>query len=103
MSRSERAELLVEAVRRGGHQLEHGPVELLHLSPTARDGQPRGAGARLARVAPARLAAHAQVRVDDEVALEAQEEMLAVGVDRRHRAACEALRPAVAPEPRMRR
>ena len=39
----------------------------------------------------------------DEVALEAQEEVLAVGVDRAHRAPGQPLGPAVAPEARVRR
>ncbi len=41
--------------------------------------------------------------MDHEVALEAQEQVLAVGVDRAHRATGQPLGPAVAPESRMRR
>jgi hypothetical protein len=41
--------------------------------------------------------------VDREVALEAQEQVLAVRVDGADRAAREPLRPAVAPEARVRR
>ena len=48
-------------------------------------------------------AGHAQVRVDRQPALEAQEQVLAVGVDRAHRAAGQPLGPAVAAEARVRR
>ena len=104
MSGPSAGEPLVEARPRRGHQLEHRAVDLPHLALVAADAPARcRRGRRLAGVAHAPLAAHAQVRVDHQAALEAQEQVLAVGVDRGHRAAGQPLGPAVAPEARVRR
>ena len=69
-----------------GHQLEHRPVELDDLALAARGREPRAPRRAAASAAPRRehppRAGHAQVRVDGQAALEAQEEVLAVGVDR---------------------
>ena len=73
-------------VRELGHQLQHRALEL-------RPPRARRAAARARRRAPAPRAAvehaprarHAQVRVDRELALEAQEQVLAVRVDRSSR------------------
>ena len=82
-------------------------------APGRRTGRPRrasvrstsharrgGAAPALAVAVGAPGAGHAQVRVDREVALEAQEEVLAVGVDGRDRAAGELLGPALAAQAR---
>ena len=93
-------------VRDVGHQLEHRAVELDDLAAAARGSRARrgapSAASGAASVARAR-AGHAQVRVDRQVALEAQEQVLAVRVDRVHRPAGQPLGPAVAAEARVRR
>ena len=83
--RAERRELLVEARARRGHELEDRAVELDDLAALRAEHQPRA----LRRPPPARASAehapragHPQMRVDDQVALEADEQVLAVGVDR---------------------
>ena len=95
---AEPGDALVEAHARGGHELEHGPVEL-HDRVAARAQHepraPRRAAPALALAIDAPRAGHAQVRVDDALALEAQEQVLAVGVDGLDRAAGELLGPAV--------
>ena len=99
-------EALVEARARLRHELEHGAVELQHAAIAAAQEEPQragGAGGALVAGQHAPGAAHAQVRVDGQVALEAQEEVLAVGVHGGHGAAGEPLGPAVAPEARVRR
>ena len=105
--RAEAGEARVGAHARRGHQLEHRPVELHHLVVAVADHQP--GGARRARPALPALehapgAGHAQVRVDDEPALEAQEQVLADAP--RPRRPCDPAsrsRPAIAAEPRVRR
>ena len=79
---AEPAEALVEARARLGHQLEHRPVELHDRAPSPPQHEPGGAGRAPRAVEHAPRAGHPQVRVDREVALEAQEQVLAVRVDR---------------------
>ena len=84
-----------------------GPSNCTTLASPRADDQPRAP----ARARPARRLApitrhapgHAQVRVDRQAALEAQEQVLAVGVDAAHGAPGQALGPAVAREARVRR
>ena len=86
MSGPERGEPPVEAGARVGHQLQHRPVELHDLVLGGADHQPgpaRGAAPALAAAVDAPLPAHAQVGVQRQVAFEADEQVLAVGVDRR--------------------
>ena len=103
--RPERRDPPVEARARLRHQLEHGAVELHDLGAGAPQHEPGGArgAAAAAGLEHAPGARHPEVRVDRQAALEAQEQVLAVGVDRAHGLAGEALRPAVAGEARMRR
>ena len=95
---SERRETPVETRARLGQQLEHGPVELDDLVRRRAQHEP---GAPRRPAPPARPlvgapdARHPQVGVQHEVALEAQEQMLAVGVDGADGAPGEALGPAV--------
>ena len=87
---SERGQPAVEAGARVGHQLEHRPVELDHLVLGGADhqpGPPRRAAPALAAPVDAPPPGHAQVRVQRQVALEADEEVLAARVDRAHAAA----------------
>ena len=93
---------LVEARARLGHQLEHRTAELDGVLPVAADHEPGRRRRRAGRAHPPR-ARHAQVRVDHQVALEADEQVLAVGVDRPHDPPAQPLGPAVAAEPRVRR
>ena len=101
---AEPGDALVEAHARGRHELEHGPVELHDRVAGGAQHEPRparrAAPALAIAVDPPR-AGHAQMRVDDAVALEAQEQMLAVGVDGLHRAPGQLLRPALGPEARV--
>ena len=105
--RTERGETGIGARPRGREQLEHGAVELDDLHVPAPQDEPRGARATVASAAPRRehapRAGHAQVRVDDEATFEAQQQVLAHGVDGVHPSPREALRPAVAAEARVRR
>ena len=104
--RAERRELLVEARARRGHEIEDRAVELDDLAALGAEHQPRALRRAPPALAPAEHAppaGHPQVRVDDEVALEADEQMLAVGVDRVDPAPGEAGGPAVLAEARMRR
>ena len=94
---------LVDAGARVGHQLQHGSLELHDGLVVAPNREPRRAGGAAAGVEHAPRAGHAQVRVDRQPALEAQEEVLAVRVDRAHRLAGEPLGPAVAAEARVQR
>ena len=103
---AERGEAQVEAPARLGQQLQDRAVELHDVLAVARDHQPRAPR----RAMPARAlgvdaprAGHPQVRVDRQVAGEAQEQVLAVGGDRLDFAARQALRPAVLAEARVRR
>ena len=98
----ERGQPLVEARARLGHQLQHRAAELDHVLPVMAHHEPGGGRRGAFRPHPPG-AGHAQVRVDDQVALEADEEVLAVDVDRAHRAPAQALGPAVAAEARVRR
>ncbi len=105
-SRPERAQARVEAGARLGHQLQQRPVELDHLLALGAQHEPGAAG----RAAPARAdrmdrpgAGHAQVGVERQVALEAQEEVLAVRVDAEHAPPCQPLGPAVGGVARVRR
>ncbi len=83
--RPEPCDAVVAAGPQAGHEFEHGSVELDHLVALGAEdepGAPWRAAPRLADrlgVPPPR---HPQVRVHGEVAREAQEEVLAVGVDR---------------------
>ena len=104
--RAERGEPLVEARAALRHQLQHRPVELDDVVAARAEHEPGAAR----RAAPARAVAvdrprarHAQVRVQHEIAFEAQEQVLAVRVDLRHRAAAQPLGPAVARVARLRR
>ena len=100
--RAEPAEALVEARARLGHQLEHRSVELHDRSLAAPQHQPGGARRRAGAPSSTRQAPrHAQVRVHRQVALEADEQVLAVGIDRRHGAARKPLLPARPAEARM--
>ena len=88
----------VEAGARVGHQLQHGAVELDHLVLGGANHQPGpagGAGPALAGAVHAPAAAHPQVRVEGQVALEAHEEVLAAGVAPADGAPGQALGPAV--------
>ena len=103
---AERRDALVEARARLGHQLEHRPVELDDLVAARAQDQPRAprrAPPALAGAIDAPDAGHAQVRVQGQVVLEAQEQVLAVRVDGAHRAPGEALGPMVARVPGLRR
>ena len=96
--RAERGQPPVEAGARLGHQLQHRPVELDDLVLGGADHQPGAAGRAapaLAAAVDAPLPAHPQVRVQGQIALEAQEQVLAVGVHRPHGAARQPLGPAV--------
>ena len=88
-----------------GHQLEHGAAELDHLVLGGADHEPRAAR-RPSPPLPAPVhappAVHAEVRVERQVAVEADEEVLALRVHRPDGAPGEPLRPAVAREARMR-
>ena len=95
----ERRELGVAAAARERDQLEQRAVELHDLASARLDhepGPPRRARPALARLADRPGAAHAQVRVEHEVALEVEQQVLAARLHRRHGAPGEALRPAVA-------
>ena len=103
--RAELGEAPVEARARVGQQLEHGAVELHDLAALGPQDEPRAAGRAapaLAVAVGAPRAGHAQVRVDREAAVEAHEEVLAVGVDARDRAAGELVGPALAAQARAR-
>ena len=96
----------VETGARVGGQLQHRAVELHDLVVVGADDEPRPA----ARAAPALavavdapLAGHAQMRVQRQVALEADEQVLAVGVHRPHAAVGQLLAPALAAGTRVRR
>ena len=105
MSGPSPAEALVEAGPRLGHQLEHGPVELDHLVLGGADHEPGATRAPPPALAPpvdAPRPAHAQVGVEREVTVEAQEQMLAVGVHGPHGAAAQPLGPAVHGVPALR-
>ena len=98
---AEPGDALVEARARRRHELEHGPVELHDRVAGGAQHEPRAARRAppaLAVAVDAPRAGHAQVRVDDAVALEAQEQVLAVGVDGLDRAPGQLLGPAVGPE-----
>src|SRR3984885_1299206 len=96
--RPERGEPLIEPRPRVRHQLEQRPVELHHLAlphPEYDPGAPRRAPPPPARAVDAPHADHAKVRVEHEVALETEEQVLAVGIDAHDRATCQPLGPAV--------
>ena len=78
-----------------------GPRSWIDVLPLTAHNQP-GGGRRRAFGPHPPGARHAQMRVDHQVALEAQEEALAVDVHRAHRAPAETLGPAVAAEARVR-
>ncbi len=102
----EAGDALVEASAGLGHQLEHGAVELHHLVLGGADHEPgavRRAPPALAPPVDAPEPAHAQVGVQGEVALEAQEEVLAARVDGADAPPGQAIRPAIHPVARMRR
>ena len=97
---------LVEARARLGHQLEHRAVELHDLVAARAQHEPGARGERRQRGRRRSTRHEPVIRRCEwmrQAALEAQEEVLAVGVDRAHRAAREALGPAVAREARVRR
>ena len=91
---SEPREALVEPRPRLRHQLEHGPVELHHLVSGVRitSQARRGLRSSAVRGRSPHMPAHAQVGVEREVALEAHEQVLPVGVHRPHRPAVPAAR-----------
>ena len=97
---------VVEARARVGHQLQHRAAELHDLVLGGADHEP-GAAAAPAPALPAPVdappAVHAEVRVEGQVALEADEQVLALRVHRAHGAPAQPLGPAVAREPRVRR
>jgi hypothetical protein len=105
MSGTEQRDPPVEARARLRHQIEHRAVELHHLAIALAQHEPRAA-----RRAPPALplevraprARHPQVRVDGQPALEAQEQVLAVGVDRADGPALQAFGPAVHAKARVR-
>ena len=81
-----------------------GPSNCTTAWPARAQHEPRPArraAPALAVAVDAPRAGHAQVRVDDALALEAQEQVLAVGVDGLDRAAGQLLRPAVGREARV--
>ena len=93
-------------VRALGHQLEHRSVELDDLVLVGADhepGAPRAPPPALAAPVDAPLSRHAQVRVQRQVALEADEQVLAARVDRAHGAPVEPLGPAIHRVARLRR
>src|ERR1700733_91822 len=95
---AERGEPLIEPRPRVRHQLEQWPVELHHLvlpHPEYDPGAPRRAPPPPARAVHAPNADHAEVRVEHDVALETEEQVLAVGIDAHDRATCQPLGPAV--------
>ena len=86
-----------------GMQLEHGTVPQNSLNARATEHEPRPAGARLPTRANRPPPGHAQVRAQDDPALEAQDEVLTV---RSHRFECSSVDPlgdALGPRTRMRR
>ena len=103
---AEQRQAAVEAHARLGQQLQDRAVELHDLLVVLGEDQPRAPRrARPPRAlgVDAPRAGHPQVRVDRQVALEAQEQVLAVRGDRLDGAAAEALGPAVLAEARVRR
>ena len=103
--RPQRGDALVEARARVGHQLEHGAVELHDLVLARAQHEPgasRRAPPALSAPVDVPAAAHAQVRVERELALEADEEMLPARIDGAHRTAAQPLRPAVERVARLR-
>src|SRR4029079_11877865 len=91
----EPGDALVDARARVGHQLEHGTLELHDLLAVTTDHEPGGSRWRPVVVEDAPRTGHAQVRVDREVVGEADEEVLAEGVDAADHLALQALGPAV--------
>jgi hypothetical protein len=99
--RAEPGDAVIEARARVRHELKHRAAELHDLMVRRPDHEP-GPARRLAPAPPAFVDAppprHAQVGVDREVAVEADEEVLPPGLDRAHAAPAEPLGPAVALE-----
>jgi hypothetical protein len=96
----------VEARAAVRHQLEHGAVELHDLVVGRANDEPRAVTAAVPAPAAGVDApgpGHAQVRVDREAALEADQQVLAVRVDGPHAAARKLLGPAILPEARVQR
>ena len=94
----ERGQPLVEAGPALGHQLEQRPVEFHDLVARRAQHEP-GAAGRAPPPPPGGVDAphadHPEVRVQHQVAFEAQEQMLTVGVDAIHRSPAQPLGPAV--------
>lgn len=104
--RSERHHAGVRSRARVAPQLEHRAVELDDLPAAVAEHQPCSPARALPALALAvdvPRAGHAQVRVQREAAVEAQEQVLAACVDRAHRATRQPLWPAVVLVARMRR
>jgi hypothetical protein len=96
--RPQRRQPLVEPGPALGHQLEHGAVELDDVVLRRADHEPGAAGRAAPALTPAEdapPAAHAEVRMQRQVAVEAQEQVLAPRVHGVDRAAREPLGPAV--------
>ncbi len=95
---AERGEALIEARAPFGHELEQRAVELDHLVSGSAEHDPRTA-LRAAPPSPGPVhpprPRHSQVRVQNEAALEAQEQMLAVRVDTLDGSPGQPLGPAV--------